>query len=100
MTFDMSISLGHVVTLLGFFLGGFGFVWTMKGELRVHAAYLKSLGERIVDVESEIKKIAEVLVVLGRQDERMNAMQRQIDDLRHGHGFVFENGEQFARRKS
>lgn len=68
-------------------------------------------GTRIQSIESQQKAMGDVLVVLARQDERMNSMdkrtderfqnmRRELDLLRQGEGFVlpihrgaFEHGD-------
>jgi TolA-binding protein len=83
MQFDLSVRLGEVLTLVGF-------IATMIGAAYVVREQVKSLTNRMVSVETELKKMTDVMVQLGRQDERLNSMDRRIDDLQHGRGFVLE----------
>jgi TolA-binding protein len=81
--FDGSVNLGQILTLVGFSA-------TLLGAAYVVREQVKQLGHRMVSVEAELKKMTDVMVQLGRQDERLNSMDRRIDDLQHGRGFVLE----------
>lgn len=83
MTFDWTISLGHLITIVGFIFGGGGFIYAMKGEV-------KELRQDVRDVKSRLDKFGDILVAIGRQDERMTALDRRVDDLQHGRGFVLD----------
>lgn len=69
--FDWQVSLGNVLTIAAFILGGLAFVWTMKSQI-------DSLGNRTQAMEGELKKLVEVLINQGRQEERMNAIDHRI----------------------
>lgn len=69
--FDWQINLGNVLTIISFIIGGLGFVWTMKSQI-------DSLGSRTMAMEVELKKLVDVLINQGRQDERLNAMDFRL----------------------
>lgn len=72
--FDPTINLGHLVTFAGFVIGGLGVVFTLRAEVR-------GLTGRIIDVETELRKMSDVLVTLGRQDEQIKAVHHRLDSL-------------------
>jgi hypothetical protein len=76
MQFDGTINLGHILTLVGFAIGCLGVAMSLR--------------TRLDSVENELKKMSGVLVELGRQHERLNAIDRRLDDLAHGRGFILE----------
>ncbi len=78
---EMTISLGNLLTILAFLIGGVGFVYTIRSDVRAQ-------GDRLDAVEHELQKLSDILIALGRQDERLNAMDRRIDDMRRGEGFI------------
>jgi len=84
---DMTISIGNLLTIAAFLVGGIGFVYTIRADVR-------SQGDRISSVEDEIKEIKTVVVAQARNEERLNAMDRRIDDLRRGRGFITEDWPQ------
>ena len=72
--FDWGISLGNFLTIGSFLVGGLGFVWTMKSQI-------DSLGSRTQAMETELKKLVEVLIHQGRQDERLNAFDARVSGI-------------------
>lgn len=73
-TFDPSINLGQLVTFLGFVIGGLGVVFTLRSQVKV-------LSGDMVDVKQELKKLADVMIVLARQDEQFKSFGRRLDNL-------------------
>lgn len=70
-SFDYGINLGNVLTILAFIVGGLGFVYTMRSKI-------DSLGGRAAAMEAELKKLGDILVNQGRQDERMNNLDYRL----------------------
>jgi hypothetical protein len=81
MPFDSTVRLGDIITLLAFLVGGFGFVWTMRGEIRMLAKDVQRQGDKI-------EKLEAVITHQAVQDQRLIDLERRIEDLRHGRGFV------------
>lgn len=90
MALDTSVNLGNLLTIVSFLVGGLVFVLVMKNQIEL-------LGVRIAMIETALNGFKGVLETLARQDERLGAMAQQIEDMRHGHGFVFMPGD-FAQR--
>jgi hypothetical protein len=70
-TFDWSINFGHFLTIIVLGGGGIGFVWTIRGRV-------DALSERMLSLEYETKKLVDVLIAQGRQDERLTAMDQRM----------------------
>lgn len=73
-TFDSTINLGQLVTFLGFVIGGLGVVFTLRSQV-------KELSADMIDVKQELKKLADVMIVLARQDEQFKAFGRRLENL-------------------
>jgi hypothetical protein len=69
--FDWSINFGHLLTIIVLGSGGIGFVWTIRGRV-------DALSERMLSLEYETKKLVDVLIAQGRQDERLTAMDQRM----------------------
>ena len=69
------IDLSSLITFFGFVIGGLGVVFTLRSEVR-------SLSGRMIMMEKELAKMAEILVAIGRQDERLNGLEARLEDLR------------------
>jgi hypothetical protein len=81
--FDSTVNLGQLITFLGFIIGGVSFVVAVRLKIEI-------LHDRMSDVETELKKMTNVMIELGRQDERLNAMDHRLDDLQRGRGFILD----------
>jgi aspartyl aminopeptidase len=74
MTFDLTINWGHVLTGIGLALGAVGIVYAIKGDVRLLKAELDGMRQ-------QISKITDVLIHLGRQEERLNSHAQRIQKL-------------------
>lgn len=84
MTVDWSISIGSIVQIIVMAFGGL----TVLIAIRFDVARLKG---DVVDMKAEIKKVGDVLVAMAVQGEQIATLQKQVDELRHGRGFVMED---------
>lgn len=84
MSIDWSISLGSILQILVMGFGGLVVLIAM----RLDVSRLKA---DVVDMKSELKKVGDVLVAMAVQGEQINTLQRHVDELRHGKGFVMED---------
>lgn len=64
-------NFGNLLTILSFLGGGILFIASTRQQLF-------SLSERATEMELELKKLVEILVNQGRQDERMLAMDQRM----------------------
>lgn len=90
MTFDATINLGHILTFLGFAIGGLGVIWALKSDVRLLTKELETMTRRLGGLETKWEKVADALTALAVQEVRLNNMDRRIDDLQHGRGFVLD----------
>lgn len=81
MTFDPTITLGSVLTLAGFVLGGIAFVYAIRSDVVKIGVRESQFRERLAALESDLKKMTDLLVAIARQDERMKAQDYRLDDL-------------------
>lgn len=90
MTFDATINLGHILTFFGFAIGGLGVIWALKSDVRVLARQFGDLGDRLAGLERKWDKVADAMTAIAVQEARLNSLDRRIDDLQHGRGFVLD----------
>jgi len=80
-TVDPSVRIGDILTLLFFFIGGLGFAWSMRGDLRMLA--------RDMELQSKkIEKLETVITAQAVQTQRLDDLSRRIEELRHWRGFI------------
>lgn len=91
MSFDASINLGHLLTFFGFVIGGLGVIWALKSDVRLLTKELESMTGRLGGLEKKWEKVADALTALAVQEVRLNSIDRRIDDLQHGRGFILDS---------
>lgn len=103
-TIDWSLRLGDLVSFAGFAIGGIGVIFAMKSDIRtlgMKLGFLESTvkseteaqNKKIDDQSKEIERFGELLSLMGRHEERFISFQRQLDDLKHGKGFIVDKGK-------
>jgi len=102
MIVDWTVRAGDLISFAGFVIGGLSVIFMMKSDIRQLALRLGFLAdtvdgqkERIDRQSQEISRIAELIVVMGRFEERFAAMHREqerqkteLDGLRRGEGWI------------
>ena len=81
MVIDWTINIGNLLVIGGFLLGGLGFVYTIRADVNSLKGTEVGLAARLVSVETELKKMTDVLISLARQDERLSAQDHRIDHV-------------------
>lgn len=87
------LKLSDFIQLLGFLGGGVVFIVMLKGEIKMLATQIKMQGQRIDAQAQEIKQLATILRDQAVMQERMNAFDRALEDIRHWRGFINPSGE-------
>jgi hypothetical protein len=72
--FDLTITLGNILTILAMGVAGFGFIWAMKSDIKV-------LLGRLDNVEGAVAKLTDALIQLARQEVRLDAHADRISRL-------------------
>jgi len=88
MVLDLSINVGNILTMALFILGGLGFIYSMKSMITTIDLRLINVEKSNIAQNEELKKLTQVLITLGRYEERFLRLEGMIDDLRHGRGFI------------
>jgi len=89
---DYTISIGsiaEVATLLG---GGLVAVGVMRNTV----THIK---KRVDDMETELKEFSKALMQLAVQHNRLNNIEEDIRDLKHGRGFINVEPSRLTRRE-
>lgn len=81
MAIDPAIRVGDLITLGAFLVGGMGFAWSMRGDI-------KMLARDVVAHGRKIDKLETVITAQAVQDQRLTDLDRRIEELRHGRGFI------------
>lgn len=88
-TFTAHVDLGHLLILVGYLVTALGFVYGLRGQVQRIGDRMDGFVERMAAVESEMKKLTDIAVVLARYDERilavttrLNLMDKRWEELR------------------
>jgi len=88
-TFTAHVDLGHLLILVGYLVSALGFVYGLRGQVQRIGDRMDGFVERMAAVESEMKKLTDIAVVLARYDERilavttrLNLMDKRWEELR------------------
>jgi Na+-transporting methylmalonyl-CoA/oxaloacetate decarboxylase gamma subunit len=82
MSLDFShVDLGNLLTMLTVLGSVMTAVYSLLSKLNLVVSSVSSIGERMDDMEIELKKQTDILIELAQTRERMNALEKRIDDL-------------------
>ena len=87
-TFDWTINLGVLIQGISFFALALGFLYKMNMDnrlIKVDINYLKKSNDALKDAFTQLGTILTQVAV---QDARISMIEKNVDDLRHGRGFV------------
>ena len=74
MQFDASVNLGQILTMVTWLVSGAVALGVLRQSMTNH-------GERLGSVENELKKQTDILVSIGKQDQRLNDLERRTTSL-------------------
>jgi hypothetical protein len=86
--FDNTVNLGHILSLIGFIVAAIAAFSALKGKLSAIEISNQMQTALIASIQAEIKELKNAMVIFGRLDERIIALQREVTELKHGKGYV------------
>ncbi len=94
---DWTIRAGDVLSFMGFATGGISVVLMMKIAIEKLVLRVKFLEDTVSGQATELKKIAELITLVARYEEKFTFIQqlitdcrRDIEELRRGRGIIKE----------
>jgi hypothetical protein len=85
---DPTISVGNLLQMLMMVGGGLWVFFQLRADVRIVKHDMSNIKERQTILNEAFTQLGTVLTKVAVQDERMNAMAKQIEEMRHGQGFV------------
>lgn len=88
MIIDYSVSIGNILAMLTMLGSVMFFVYIMKNDISLmqrDVTYLEEGQNRLTEAFSQLGKILTQVAV---QDNRINMMEKKLDELSHGKGLV------------
>jgi hypothetical protein len=88
MVFDATITIGNVIEILTIAGGGFLFLMRTGGDIRVMKTDMTHLKGTVGTLSTAFDKLGTVLTQVAVQDTRLVSLEKRLDELAHGRGFV------------
>lgn len=78
-----------------------GFIIMIKSDVRILGVRLDSMNDNLKILNNSFEKLGNILTQVAVQDTRINAMNEDIRELKHGRGFITSDlaGEYVGRGK-
>lgn len=85
---DYTISIGNIITVLCVTGSVMGLLYSMKGDIMIVKHDLHYLQESHKSLTEAFKQLGKVLTQVAIQDNRINNMEKRLDELAHGKGLI------------
>jgi hypothetical protein len=93
MHFDWTVNVSNILALVVMIAGGIGAFFGMRMLIALLQKDLEnfkeSMGTRMDGVEKKVDTLGQILVEQAVQNQQLLGMQKQIDELKRGEGFIF-----------
>lgn len=88
---NLTVSLGNILTIATFLMGGVAFAYTIRTDVAMQAQRITLMqegnGMRLSNLEGEVRTLRDVLVTLAQQGARLDILEEQIVEMRrNGNG--------------
>lgn len=83
MVFDWTLNVGNLLTFAGGIVTLVALYYAMRMDVTLTAEKLSVLGGRMINLETEIKKLTEVTATLAIQSHRMTALESHMAEQSH-----------------
>lgn len=78
---DYTITIGNVIEIISILGGGLLVLISLNNTVG-------NLKTDVTDMKAELKKVGEVLIAIAVTTTRLDALEQDIRELKHGEGFV------------
>lgn len=85
---ENSISWGNILTTVTVIGAAITFIWTMRGDINIVKNDIRYLQESQKALTEAFSQLGKILTAVAVQDTRISMVEKKIDDLAHGHGYV------------
>ena len=88
MSFNSTIDIGDMLKFAGMLLAALWFIFKMSGRLDMVTGEIKALKDIVARQNDQLVAFTKALIDLARQEERINALDMRVEDLRKGRGWI------------
>lgn len=79
--FDWHVSIGTIIEVVTILAGGLFFLYGMKSRIDL-------MSVELIALKAAIAKLSDILTKLAVQDQRLLNIENDIQEMRHGIGFI------------
>lgn len=90
MMFDWTINMGNILAVLFYVAGGLGVFYGMKSDIRVLRHDIRHIEEKQIVLNESFLQLGKILTQVAVQDTRLGMIEKYVDELRHGKGYIKE----------
>lgn len=83
-----SISLGNILTIFSVVGSAIALLYSVKSEVSVVKNDIDYLKESHKTLTEAFNQLGKILTQVAVQDQRINMLEKRVDELSHGDGFV------------
>lgn len=85
---DWTISVGNLIQI-GVILGGImTMYYTLRSDVRVLRHDLRYIEHKVETLSEAFTQLGRILTQVAVQDTRLSMIEKNVDELRHGQGFI------------
>lgn len=88
MVVDWTINLGHILTTVGMLAAAVSVFFSLKQEIKMIQSELSHVKEAQKSLSEAFVQLGKILTQVAVQDNRLNMVEKSVDELRHGRGFI------------
>lgn len=85
---DWTINVGHLLQILAIIGGGLWMFFTLRADVRVLTVDVHNLERAQAALSEAFKQLGIILTQVAVQDNRLNMVEKSVDELRHGDGYI------------
>jgi hypothetical protein len=85
---ENSISLGNILTIVSVLGSVLAFIWTMRGDINILKNDIRYLQDSQKALSEAFSQLGKILTSVAVQDTRITMIEKKIDELAHGQGYV------------
>jgi hypothetical protein len=85
---EYSVSLGNLLTILAVVGAVMTFIWTMRGDINIVKNDIRYLQDSQKALAEAFSQLGKILTSVAVQDARISMIEKKMDELAHGHGYV------------
>jgi len=87
---EPTITLGNLLTIFSVVGSVFAFIWTMKSDIGIVKRDIDYLQQSHKALTEAFNQLGKILTQVAVQDQRINMLEKRVDELSHGKGYVKE----------